>query len=135
MVRTAAGADAVVIGTTESVASLSTATTHAMDVGTVEVHDVIHRDGTGATTIDGTMTGGGATIASATHVGGPATIDGETTSGAIDGARTVGAIDVTAAIDLFVGFNIGIDCDNCPKCGTRFRFNIGTIYASIFRGC
>jgi hypothetical protein len=81
-----------------------------MDVGTAEVHDVILHAGDGATT-DVTMTGdvtAGATIGSATRDGGPATIGGGTTTGAIDGATTVGVIDVTVAIDSRGEFRIGI---------------------------
>ena len=97
-------------GITESVANLLTVTTLAMDVGTVEVHDVILHDGDGATT-DVTMTGdgtAGATIDSGTPAGGPATIAGGTTTGVIEGATTGGVIDVTVAIDLCVEFRIGI---------------------------
>ena len=113
MVRTAEGVDAVVTGTTESVANLLTATTREMDAGTIAAHAVILQDGDGAT-IAVMMTGvaiAGATIDSAIRVGGPGTIVGATTTAAIDGATTVGVIDVTDVIDLCVVSIIGINGD------------------------
>lgn len=97
-------------GMTESVANLLTAMTRAMDVGTVEVHDVILHARDGATT-GATMTGdvtAGVTTGSATRVGGPKTIGGGITIGATDEATTVGVIAVTDAIDSCVEFKIGI---------------------------
>ena len=76
--------------------------TRGMAVGMGGAHDGILRYGPGATT-DVTTTGdviAGATIDFETRVGGHATIDGGTTTGAIGGPTTGGAIDETVAINL-----------------------------------
>lgn len=99
--KTGEGADAGEIGTTESVANLLTAMTRGMAVGTDVVPDEILRDGPGET-IGGTTTGAvtvGAITRPGIPVGGHAITDGETTTGAINGATTGGVIDATVARD------------------------------------
>jgi len=120
---------------TENVENLLTAMTRGMAVGTGAAHAGILRYRPGATT-DETSTGdaiGGATIDFVTRDGGYATIGGRTTTGAIGGPRTGGAIDETVAIDLCGVIKIGIAGDIGIAGSSRLSQSRDTIPVSIQR--